>query len=476
MKKLLLLCIGLVVTMSALPVCAAPLKIYVAGVSAVGVPNRNEMQVTIQTLLASRLTKDTLTTVGSAGEADVVVSSSYVVVGSLFSLDAVASTGGKTVVRSFVQGEKADELIPAVGKLADKLAIELAKVQPGSPAVSAKEAVAASGDIVKITEITKGNRANWRSPSLQSAMNLVNAGPVRSDGSRDIFIADNRHLFHYLKGTDLKLVAEKELKVYDKIIALDVLDTGTGGLELYVTCVRNEQVASQIWQVKGDSLHMVAEGLPYFFRVLTLPGSSQKLYAQKVAGELSFAGDVFEAERSGVDVVLKKQLKLPRLASLYTFNQFTDAGKNLYTVAISPENKLVVFDREQREVWRSSELYGGSELFMERKDLVNGGDQGPLQIFRNQRIHVTSDGNVLVGKNEAIWSLGKTSNYKNGAVYCLAWDGDHLEGKWHTRIAEYYMPDYFFDDERKELLQLELTGRPNILSRGSTIMTIRIID
>ncbi len=473
MKKTILMCMLLIATTVA-PVFGAPLKVYVGGVTATGVANRDELQATLQTLLASRLNRDAVVTVGSAAEADAVVTGSYVVAGKIFSLDAVAATAGKTLTRAFVQGENQDELIPAVGKLADKLAADLTKVAtiPVTPAVQGVDA----GDIVKITETTKGNKGTWRSPELPSAMNFLAAGPVRPDGSREVFLADNRHLFHYRQGKALNFVAEKELKVSDKIISLDIIDTGAGGLDLYVSVVRNEQPASQIWRSSGDSLRIVAEGLPYFFRTMSLPGSPKKLYIQKAGNQQIFSGDIFEAELKGADIVVKNQIKLPRQASLYTFGQFADASGSIFTVIISPENKLVVYGRELQEMWKSSEEYGGSEFFLEKRDLFNKGDSDIQQIFINQRIQVTAAGNVLVGKNDALWFLGKKSSLRNGVVYGFAWSGDHLEGKWHTRIAEYYMPDFYYDDDRKELLQLEVTGRPNILSRGSAVLTVRKVE
>ena len=53
----------------------------------------------------------------------------YVTIGKVFSVDAMAkTTGGMTLTRAFVQGEGQDELIPAMGKLADKLSAELNKI------------------------------------------------------------------------------------------------------------------------------------------------------------------------------------------------------------------------------------------------------------------------------------------------------------------------------------------------------------
>jgi hypothetical protein len=138
MKKLIVALAALVILLAALPAFAGQVRVFVAELNAIGVQNRDEMKVTLQTLLASRLTSDRIVTVGSAAEADVVVTGTYVTIGKVFSVDALAKTGkGTTITRAFVQGESQDELIPAVGKLAEKLSAELAKLSEGAAAAAA---------------------------------------------------------------------------------------------------------------------------------------------------------------------------------------------------------------------------------------------------------------------------------------------------------------------------------------------------
>lgn len=499
MKKLPVICLALLVVLSALPVFAGELKVYIAEGSVVGLPNRDEMQAALRKLLASRLSGDGLVSVASPAEADAVVTASYVVADGMFSLDAVGTVAGSPVLlRAFVQGESRSELIPAIGKLAEKLAVELAKVRlalsgpppaPGSKSPSAgetgavgREAAPVARDIVRISEKVKGERVSWRSQVLPGAMNLVVAGATRSDGRRDIFLADNRHLFYYRQGKDLRLVARKELQLYEKIVALDALDAGNGNLDIYLTVERNRKLASKVWQAKGDSLESVADDLPYFFRTVAARGAPGKLYAQKAGRELSFAGDVFEAERRGADIVLKKTLNLPPGAAIYSFSRFADRNNTVYTAVLSPENKLIVYDPEQRELWRSTEKYGGSELFMgnsnmEKSPGVKLPNQGAAQLFMNQRMQATPACDVLIGRNEALVAVqARNMSYRNGLVYCLAWNGYSLEGKWRTLTTENYMPDFYFDETRQDLLQLDLSQRPNILSSGTSTLTIRKVE
>ena len=197
MKKLLMLLVVLLLLLSGVSAQAAQIRVFVADMSAVGVQNRDEMKATLQMLLSSRLNSDKVLAVGSAAEADALVSGTYVVIGKVFSVDALARTAaGKTLARAFVQGESQDELIPAVGKLAEKLTAELTRVYTGGPApaavapallpgsaapVAAKSDIikneqqlrpAPAGEFIKPAEYERGSAGGWQSKRLDGAANL----------------------------------------------------------------------------------------------------------------------------------------------------------------------------------------------------------------------------------------------------------------------------------------------------------------
>ena len=504
MKKLIILLASLLVSLVAVPSFAAQIRVFVADMNATGVQNRDEMKVTLQMLLASRLNGDRIIVVGSAAEADAVVSGAYVSIGKNFSLDAIAKTAaGKTVARAFVQGETKDELIPAVGKLAENLSAELIKLYssdqsnlaPHQPSLASLPSVAAgtpadiaskshirpahSGDFIKPSAQETGDTADWLSKRLTGAANLMASGLTMPDGRREIFLAEGQRLAYYRQGGDMKLVTETELKSTEKIISLDTVAGSDGTLDIYVTIIRSGELASQVWQVKGDKLLLVAEKLPYYFRSACLAGGPKKLYAQAMGRGEDFYGDVAEATRIGSAITLKSPLKMPRYGTLYSFDQFRDRSDGkLYTVVINPDGYLVVYDQSLKELWRSNDKFGGSELFFQREDDSNvrvTGDRFRF-IFMNQRIQVSPRGEILVGKNDGFWVLGNARSYKRGAVYCLAWNGSSLEEKWHTRETQNYMPDFFFDDTHNELLILQTVQRPGIADRGASSLLIKKVE
>lgn len=480
------------------PCYAAQIRLFVKDVNAVGAKNKDEMKGTLQMLLASRLNSADIASVGSIEEAEVIVSGTYITIGKIFSIDALAhNRSGKIVARSFVQGENQDELIPAIGKLADKLAGELLKNNgaPGIPSNTTQNVPAVatipspqsdiikseqlrhapSGDIIK-QEMTASANGAWQSKRLEGAANLLAMGATTSDGARELFLAEDRRITFYRKSSDLMLVDSVDLGNAEKIISLDTLEID-GKTELYVTIIRSSDVQSQVFQVQGNKLVKVADKISYYFRVLSLAGSSKKLYVQGMGRDDDYYGNVNEAKRSGSRIELLKEIKMPRFANIYTFNQFSDNEGKTYTTTFNPDGYIVVYDKDSRELWRSNDKFGGSELYFQREgaDVRVTGD--PYRwIFMNQRIHVTNKNEILIGKNDGFWILGNARSYKKGAVYNFVWNGSSLEEKWHTRDTQNYMPDFILDESRNELVLLQTVQRPGLTSRGASSLAIKKIQ
>jgi hypothetical protein len=72
--------------------------------------------------------------------------------------------------------------------------------------------------------------------------------------------------------------------------------------------------------------------------------------------------------------------------------------------------------------------------------------------------------------------LGNARSYKKGAVYCFSWNGSSLDEKWHTRETQNYMPDYYYDEARNELLILQTVQRPGVTTRGAASLAIKKVE
>ncbi len=498
MRKMIILFVALCSSLLALPVFAAQVRVYVTDMNAIGVQNRDEMKTTLQTLLASRLNGDSILTVGNITEADAVVSGTYIVIGSAYSFDAMAkTTGGTTLGRAFIQGEASEELIQAVGKLAEKLSAEVRKAYATGVAATEAPRTAAptqaraassqsgvqrvqEGDIVKPERFVKGGVSGLVSKRLPGAANLLAVGATMPDGTRQVFLAQNNRLQYFIQGEETKLIASADFKANEKIIALDVVDVnGDGNKAIYVTVAKNDDLASQIWEVRKDKLTRIASDLPYYFRAIALAGGPLKLYAQESGrGDDDYYGNVFEATRSGNTIKKGRTLSLPRYGSIFSFNQFRNKDGELMTIVINPDGYLIVYNPEMKELWRSNDAFGSSALYFQKTDDKNAriSNDRSRWIFLKQRIQVTSKNDILIGKNDGMFVIGNARNYKRGAVYNFSWDGSSLEEVWRTKDTQNYMPDYWYDEPRNELLILQMPQKPGPFEEGSASLAIKKVE
>lgn len=510
MRRLIVSVMFLLVAIPAF--AAAPLRVYVGEFNAVGVAAKDDTKVVLQSLLASRISNDKLLAVATAAEADVIVSGTYISIGKQYNIDAVAkTTAGQTVARTFVQGEGGQEaLFSAVPKLAEKLSGDLVRqmdagsiaragVAPVASAVAVPKPVPAGivrtatptpdgalqqtvqGDTIRPQAFYHGVPNTGEINRLDGVFNLIAPGGTDTDGKRLLFMAQERSVQLFREG-EQRPVSGFTLGVTEKVIALDYVDAdGSGKPELYVTIVNSGEVGSQIWDLKNRKLVKIAENIPYFFRAIALAGGTLKLYAQeqaRIPGR--YYGDVYEVVRQGKKIVKKTKMPMPRYGNIYSFNQLKDKSGALLTVVFHDENYLVVYDKNQKELWRSNEAFGGSELFYQVQDLDRvryTGDENRW-FFMNQRIQVTRQQEVLVGMNSGFWVLGNARMYKKGAVYSLYWNGASLEEVWRTKDTQNYMPDFWFDEAKSELLLLQLTSREDAIgsNKGASALQIKKVE
>jgi len=501
MKKLIVLLAALLIPLVALPALAGQVRVFVAEINAIGVKNRDEMKVTLQTLLASRLTNDSVVAVGSAAEADILVTGTYVTIGKVFSVDALAKTAsGTTVTRAFVQGESQDELIPAVGKLAEKLTADLARMPSDSFAQSSapKQAPKGSSEIIRqnqagIHKVPPGEiirqepkrrtsaagEKGWISKALPGAANVMAVGETLPDGEREIFLGQNNKVQYFRQGDIIKLMATAEFGPNEKVISVDAVDgDGDGRQELYITLIRSGDLVSQVWEVRGDKLSRIAADLPYYFHAISLGGGAKKLYLQEMAMEQDFYGPVYEASRKGATITKKNPIKMPRYGTLYNYNQFKNRDGELLSVVIGADNYLIVYDKALKEIWRSNDRFGGTDLYFEKEDNLNVRETGARfrKIYLDMRIQVTAKNEILVGKNEGFMSSFGIRNYKKGAVYCFEWDESSLDELWRTREVQNFAPDYWYDEGRLDLLLLMMPLKPGPGEDGTASLAIKKVE
>lgn len=489
---------------------AAMLKAHVAEFKVTGSPDKDGLKTALQSMLASRLQSENLTVVRGDENPDVTVISTYIVFGKIFSLDGqIVAANGKILGRAFEQGESADEVIPAVGRLAEKLNKEIARctaptaearttpsvVLKGEVAAPAKPAALASADIIKtepmviakneadIVRPEGGSKAEKSGLSLQRLDGiLIAVAKLRQAESdkRRVIAATEKELRLYEAGTVVQLLAaEKGFGGNEKIVGLDSADLDNNGSEeLYVTSFRGDGLSSRVYEIEQGRFRLIAENLPYFFRAIALDGGDKKIYVQQQSSLEDFYGDMYELTKKGAVFATTNPLKLPKFTNLYGVNTFSVQGGGKYLVSLNSDRYLTVTSGTGEILWKSSDKFGGTEAYFSRDDGQNIQFTGSSsrKVFLEQRITVTGDGTVIVPKNEGTFVVGNSRTFTKSSVYALRWNGIALEEVWHTKQSQNYLADYSYDEGGKELLLLEVVKKAGILEKGASALFIKKVE
>jgi hypothetical protein len=175
---------------------------------------------------------------------------------------------------------------------------------------------------------------------------------------------------------------------------------------------------------------------------------------------------------------MKNPLKLPRFGYLNNFNQLKDGAGNLLTLVFNDDGYLIVFDQQGKELWRSTDKLGGSDVSYKLDDSQNMRFTGSRYRWRflDQRITVLASGEVVVPQNSGTFVVGNQRLYKKSTVYGFAWNGSILEERWHLKENPSYLADYVLDEERKELLLLQVVKKAGIKEKGASVLAVKKLD
>ena len=447
---------------------AATIRAYIADFT-VSPADSGELKSTLKRLFSSRLSGDGVSTVDTPAEADVIISGSYTMLGKMFSLDAFAkNAAGKQVATAFEQGESLDTLIPAVGKISVKLKGDIVKqYQQGPPAAPAPEVKGSGASEIVRQEVTPG----WTSQRIAGAHNSL-----ASWGTKEFLVSEENAVRLYRQGTQLALVAEVTLPPRQKVLGIDAVGPDRDGKILaFVTILDREFPASQIYALQNDKLKLIAENVPYLFRAVALNGGPKKLYAQQMGRTDDYYGDVFEASYAeGGEIKLSNPIKMPRFANIFNFNMFRDQSGKSYLAAFSESGYLIVYSDSGEELWRSSDKFGGSETYYQRRDSDNERAAGtPFRTrFLDQRIWVTDKGEIIVPQNSGFFVVGNARSYSKYSMVSFTWNGSTLEELWRTKQSKNYLADYSFEPGTRELALLEVTQRSGFTGRGGSLLRV----
>ena len=449
---------------------AASRKIQIADFTVTGAENAGDLKTVLKNLLSTRIAKDDIIAVDSADGVIARITGSYSSFGKTFSIDAtVKSSDGETLGQRYVQGESPNDLIPAIGKLAEQLRPLLpAKFQ----AVTAPAATLPAQVAPVAQPVTQQTR-------IEGTLIGIAPGRVLSGKEREFVVADAKRVYLYRQTDSLKKIAEYALKTEGKILAVDTADADNDGiLEAYLTVVDREELVSVALTVTEQGFTPIAEKLPFFFRAFSLYGKNRKLIAQYAGrGSEDYYGDVRQVVKKGAAYSLGETIKLPKHADIFSFNFFADKDGKQLTAYIDRDRVLHIADEAGKDLWKGADHVGGSETYFLRDEqqIQNISLDRYRWRFIEQRIVISPEGEIIVPQNSGTLSIGNQRSYSKNSVAAFVWNGASLEERWRTAEDPNYLADYFVDTELKELVMLVQTQKEGVFSKGTSVIVTKKI-
>ncbi len=495
---------------------AAPLRTYVSEFSVTGAANRDELKLSLQGILASRLDPDQVRLVESADRAELLLSGSYALFGKMFSLDVlIKNTAQGYLGKVYEQGDSQDDLLPAMGRLARKITQELAKspalpatsstavatttvaaplaVAPPQSSASAKSmapppaaashepavATAAAEYIVK-PDSGRDSPGSWTSAPLEGVLSAIALGRRLPSGDQEIFITGERTIRYLLrKGTELKQVGEVVIPLPARILAIDSADLDHNGTpELYVTIVDRESLSSRVYQPTDKGLILVADSLPWFLRGFGNDFKQRRIMVQAMASNGEYFNGISELVKTGSRFEAGSSRALPRGGNIFNFTMFRDRSGTEKTALLDEDGYLVISGADGGELWRSSDKFGGSETYFKHESLsqLRSTGDGFRRHFLEQRMVTLADGTLLVPRNEGIFSIGNNRSFSKYSLFALQWNGALFKEAWHTRLSPGYLADFAYDPASRQVVLLEVIQKAGLFSGGKTVISVNSIE
>ena len=312
-----------------------------------------------------------------------------------------------------------------------------------------------------------------KSSTISYTIETIALGDLDGDGVNELVVASRSkiRIFHFADRR-FREIAGYDLPPQYKTHVINIGDPGgTGKMKLFVSADKGKRPSSMILDWDGsEKMQLIRGDISYYIRPVWWPGRGVILAGQDDSPNISdnfLAPGVFELTGDFLHEELGKgpRLLLPEKTNLFDFIVADLNGdKEVETIVIDAQQKLLVYDSGLNLSWVSGANYGGSKKFF-GPSISQADDKDPTAqrkeiaslrklIYIPGRLDlkdITGDGlpEVVVSTNDV--GIDKYFEnlrvYDGGAVACLTWRGGGLMELWRTNHIEGYVADYAFDEE-----------------------------
>jgi len=445
--------------------------------------------------------------------------SDYVVWGSITKIGKSISIDGKLIdiksdksdIGISSQTQTMDEVIPKIDEFSQRIVQHILgttsqpapTAEPVRPTVVPPPVPGASREAQIIAAMKKGGkkgtltsminpeyinsndpinrRGFWMSQQFKSEFVGMSIGDVNNDGLNEVVIVDRHDIYICQKtNDDLKILKHIKGKPYNDFISVDVADINKDGTpEIIVTSLTDRLLHSFALQFKDGDYKTIASDIRYFLRVIDTPSGIPLLLGQTYGGDKVFETQIYEMVWRDGKYIAGNKMKIPLGLSIYgltmdtlgsgTSEKIIALDELDYMCIITPTNKpmsrILSFGFAPEElIWRSDEVYGGSNNYIANIDKQKPSDANlENSTFANLRIlsfDTNKDGKrelIIVKNLSAVGRVFKNLKlFTSSEIYNLEWDGLGMAENWRTKKINGYVADYCFKD-------IDNDGKPEIV-------------
>ena len=295
----------------------------------------------------------------------------------------------------------------------------------------------------------------WRSASFKQLINGIALGDVDKDGKIEtVVVTPHTVVFYRSEQGKFYKVHETEEDSSRYHIGVDIADiNGNGYPEIFITAlnVLLNELDSCVFEYDGQTFNKIVDNSRWYYRVASVPHRGNILFGQRPSSYSLSYGKIYDMIWQNGDYVPEEEVKVPRKTNLMGFALGDVSGEASQTAVAYKENDHIqLIDSSGKEMWQSSESYGGSSLYWAAAWTDQGQQLNPKYypmrlIVRDEKADETA--HVIAVKNYD-WMGGKLDYRRLIAshIESLAWDGVGLSTVWRTRKMTGFIRDYAIGD------------------------------
>jgi TolB-like protein len=502
----------------------------------IDVSNKNVVLGELKKYKIKEITTDDVYKIGKKLNSDYVVWGSITKIGNSISIDGklVDITKAKADIIVSSQSQSLDEIIPKINDFSKSIVQHILGTTPPSsaPLIAAPSPAAtpqvpsglsresqiianmkAGGKKGTLTSVINSEFINapeplnrkgfWMSQNIPTEFKGMDIGDVNNDGLNEVVAIDKNNVYIFQKaGNELKLIEKINGKSYDKYMAVDIADINRNGVkEIIVTSLNDTLLDSFVLEFKDGKYIKILSDIRWFLRIIDTPSGIPLLLGQDYGFDKPFNTPIYEMIWKDGKYVPDQKMQIPLGFSIYGLaidDLGISGGEKI--LALDELDYLYIIDKTTKTlgqltsfgfasdklIWRSDEVYGGSNNYIENVDKRNANEDKEKSAYVNLRI-LTLDTNkdgkkeMIIVKN--LSSVGRVFKrlqvFTSSEIYNLEWDGMGMSENWRTKKINGYVADYCIkdiDNDGKPEIVLALVQSVGVSLRDKSVIVVYNLD